>query len=179
MPPTRAHFDTFFKSLGLRHFSSDELLVNVGPHADRPNNPLPAKTLWPNIVPTILLLDALRSELGKSIVITSAFRGPAYNTAIGGRPTSQHQDFRAIDFKCSGRSPVACARVLRSWRGRPFSSPVSLDLVSKHAPLAAAGLKVNKTAQGTAFVFSGGIGVYNTFVHVDCRGTNNNWSGAS
>ena len=179
MAPTRKQFDTFVKSLGLKHFSADELLVNVGQHTNRPNNPVPDRSLWPNIVPTILLLDALRAELGKAVKINSAYRGPAYNKAIGGRPASQHQDFRAIDFKCSGKLPATCAKLLRSWRGRPFYSPVSLDLVSEHAPLAEAGLKANKTAQGTAFVYSGGIGVYKTFVHVDCRGVNKDWSGAS
>ena len=178
MPPTRAQFNTFVKGLGLKHFSTDELLVKVGPHGDGPDNPLPDKTLWPNVVPAILVLDALRAELGKPIYITSAYRSPAYNKAVGGRARSQHQDFRAIDFECRGHSPTKCAKLLRSWRGRPFSCPVSLHLVRKHAPLVDAGLGVNTTAQGTAFVFRGGIGVYKTFVHVDCRGTNNSWSGS-
>ena len=163
----------------MKHFSSGELLVNVGVHSGRPNNPLPDKSLWSNIVPTILLLDALRAKLGKAVKINSAYRSPAYNKSIGGRPASQHQDFRAIDFKCSGHSPAKCAQLIRAWRGRPFYSPVSLVLRSKHAPLKPEGLKVNKTAQGTAIVFSGGVGVYKTFVHVDCRGANADWKGAS
>lgn len=32
---------------------------------------------------------------------------------------------------------------------------------------------------GTAFVFAGGVGVYDTFVHVDCRGVNQSWSGTT
>lgn len=179
MAGTRAQFNAFVGKLGLQHFSSDELLVKVGSMPGRPTNPRPDKQLWPNLVPTILVLDALRAELGRPITLLSVYRAPEYNKAVGGVEKSQHQDFRAIDFRCSGRSPSQMAEVLRSWRGRPFASPVPLKLVGKLAPLDTDGLKVNQTAQGLAFVFAGGIGVYNTFVHLDSRGINNNWTGSS
>jgi uncharacterized protein YcbK (DUF882 family) len=177
--PTRQQFNDYISSLGLVHFSSDELLVAVGPHDTRPDNPLPEEDLWPNVVPTVLMLDALRAEFGRPITITSAYRDVEYNRAVGGVTASQHLDFRALDFKCRGRSPEECANMLRSWRGRPFASPVTLPLVARRAGLSIDGLRVNETAQGTAFVFAGGLGTYQTFVHVDCRGTNRDWRGST
>lgn len=178
MSPTRAGFGSFFDTLGLRHFSRDEVLVAVGTHADRPDNPVPDEVMWRNAVPTLLVLDALRDELGRPIVLNSGFRAPDYNRAVGGGARSQHQDFRAFDFRCVGRSPDTCAEVLRRWRGKPFASPVPVNLRRRHAPLDVGGLRVNHTGQGTAFVFAGGIGTYDTFVHVDCRGMNHNWRGS-
>lgn len=179
MAPTREQFEGFVSGLELEHFTTDELLVAVGAHETRPHNPVPDTTLWPNIVPTILVLDALREDLGRPIRITSAFRDVDYNRAVGGGEASQHLDFRAIDFQCSARSPQECADRLRSWRGWPFTSPVSLRLVARLAGLSLEGLRVNTTAQGSAFVFTGGLGTYDTFVHVDCRGENRDWRGGA
>ena len=155
MPPTRADFTAFANALTLRHFSADEILANVGPHENRPENPVPEETLWANIAPTILLLDALRAELGASITINSGYRAPDYNRAIGGTARSQHQDFRALDFRCAAGTPDEWATIIRLWRVRPFTSPVPLPVVPVHAPLELSGLRVSDTAQGTAFVYAG------------------------
>tara|TARA_R100001198_G_C5024053_1_gene93131 strand:- start:39 stop:422 length:384 start_codon:yes stop_codon:yes gene_type:complete len=47
-------------------------------------------------------LDALREELGRPLIITSAYRHPAHNSAIGGAPNSPHTLGRAVDIQCMG-----------------------------------------------------------------------------
>lgn len=52
-------------------------------------------------------LRRLQTFLGKipfPITVTSAYRSPAVNTAIGGSPTSQHSNGLAVDFSTPGMS---------------------------------------------------------------------------
>lgn len=49
-------------------------------------------------------LDKVREAFGKAIIVTSGFRSPRLNKAIGGAPDSQHMkgqaaDIRPVDFK--------------------------------------------------------------------------------
>jgi len=43
--------------------------------------------------------EAIRALWGKRITILSAYRTPAYNKAVGGRPKSQHVEGRALDLQ--------------------------------------------------------------------------------
>lgn len=47
-------------------------------------------------------LQPLREKLGKPIVVSSGYRSPALNAAIGGVNTSQHSLGHAVDFECIG-----------------------------------------------------------------------------
>ncbi|MGR3421449.1 MAG: D-Ala-D-Ala carboxypeptidase family metallohydrolase [Paracoccus sp. (in: a-proteobacteria)] len=105
---SREEFDTFFSSLGLVYFQPHELLVMGGSNASGPckgKNGIPPKSLWPNMVPTILALDEIRGILGYSVRTTSVYRSPEYNECLrvtlgnsGVAKFSQHLSFRAIDF---------------------------------------------------------------------------------
>ena len=44
------------------------------------------------------VLEPIRAKFGGPIVITSGYRDPKYNAAIGGVPTSQHVKGEACDF---------------------------------------------------------------------------------
>lgn len=145
-----ADFDAFIKSLGLKHFGTDEFLVLGGAH-NTPGGPcqgknsFPPRNLWTRIAATARVLDHLRDRLGKSIVITNAYRAPAYNACIPGSATSsQHMQFTALDFQVRGMSAPDVAHALRWLRDKER-------------------------------LFSGGIGRYNTFTHVDTRGANATW----
>lgn len=48
------------------------------------------------------VLQPLREALGRPIIITSGYRSPAVNAAIGGAGTSQHVIGQAADFKVPG-----------------------------------------------------------------------------
>lgn len=143
-------FTEFIGSLSLPDFSPDEFLVLGGSHSGSGpcggKNSYPPKALWPNLSATARVLQALRTDLGRSIRITNAYRAPAYNACIGGASGSQHKVFKACDFAVQGMAPSTVAIRLREMRDNES-------------------------------LFVGGVGTYNTFVHVDTRGYNATWTG--
>ena len=50
------------------------------------------------------VLDPLREEYGKPIIVNSGFRSPALNKAVGGSASSDHMQGRAADI--TGGSPA-------------------------------------------------------------------------
>ena len=147
--PDYADFDAFIRSLNLANFGTDEFLVLGGAHKTpggpcAGKNTYPPRNLWNNIIQTAWILDHLRDRLGKPLVITNAYRSPAYNACIDGATNSQHMKFAALDFKVPGMNAAEVAMALRWLR--------------------------DKEGQ-----FKGGIGRYNSFVHVDTRGVAATW----
>lgn len=66
-----------------------------------PGQPLafPPRQYLPNIIPTILRVYLpLRYAAGVAFRITSGYRPPDYNEAVGGTPGSRHQSNQGIDF---------------------------------------------------------------------------------
>lgn len=88
------------------------------------------------------VLQKIRTHFEKSVTITSAYRTPGRNKAVGGQTYSQHLYGKAADIKVKGVSPKTVAAY-----------------VEKIMPK------------------SGGIGIYNSFVHVDVRSTKSRWNG--
>jgi uncharacterized protein YcbK (DUF882 family) len=88
------------------------------------------------------VLQKIRTHFGKSVTITSAYRTPTKNKAVGGQTYSQHLYGKAADIKVKGVTPKKVAAY-----------------VEKIMPK------------------SGGIGIYNSFVHVDVRSTKARWNG--
>lgn len=113
-------FRDFMAPLRLRHFQPQEFLAlgsgHFGSGAAHGLNTAPPESLWPNIVPTALVLDALRDRLGAPLRINSAYRSPAYNSAIGGESRSWHMQFRACDITADGVSPQKVADTARKMR---------------------------------------------------------------
>jgi len=139
-------FQSFFaeRLSDISHFKWHELLVKGASNRTNGLNTDPPRELWTNIAPTVRVLEKLRQEIGKPVVLTSVYRSPSYNASVGGARRSQHKEFCAIDFKVVGAGgPSDWARILRRYRDNG--------------------------------VFRGGVGLYNTFVHVDTRGYNANW----
>lgn len=58
------------------------------------------------------VLDPLRRHLGKPIRVTSAYRSPAVNRAVGGAATSQHMAGEAADIKVDGLQPEEVASAI-------------------------------------------------------------------
>jgi uncharacterized protein YcbK (DUF882 family) len=54
-------------------------------------------------------MEAVRSLLGVPLDVTSWYRAPAVNKAVGGSPTSDHVTGWAVDFRARGRDAKACA----------------------------------------------------------------------
>ena len=56
------------------------------------------------------VLQKIRTHFGKSVTITSAYRTPTHNKAVGGQAYSQHLYGRAADIKVKGIAPKTVAK---------------------------------------------------------------------
>lgn len=59
-------------------------------------------------------LETLRTHIGGPIFITSGFRSPAHNRAVGGSPSSDHPKGFAVDIQRPGIEPQKVYARLRS-----------------------------------------------------------------
>lgn len=57
----------------------------------------------------VAVLQKIRTHFGKAVTITSAYRTPTKNKAVGGTAYSQHLYGRAVDIKISKITPAAVA----------------------------------------------------------------------
>ena len=57
----------------------------------------------------VKILQKIRNHFGKSVTITSAYRTPTKNKAVGGTLYSMHQYGKAADIKVSSVSPKKVA----------------------------------------------------------------------
>ena len=107
---------------------------------------IPDQLLW-NILPTIRVLQELRSKYDKPIFIESSYSSPAYNKLVKGKKKSLHLDFNAFDFTVEGKEDLA-------------SLFLQLDIWDKEYHF-----------KFLPKVGSMGIGFYeNRFIHLDTRG---------
>ena len=144
-PKFRETFSEWFDRQGIKNFSAREFTSYFEVKRRGAQNMEPPRSMWANILPTIRIVDALRDAVGKPITLTSSYRCPAYNQAIGSGAASrsQHLQFRALDIKVKGMDS-----------GRVYDRLLALRR---------AGLWV------------GGLGKYKTFTHIDTRGKNASW----
>lgn len=156
LPEPHADLEQFVDGLRLRHFSAREFTPCWTRERGGVTNCCPSETLWPNIVPTLVVLDELREEIGQPITLLSTYRSPRYNAAMDGEPNSYHLRFMACDFT-AGCGASALHAACREMRGRLFRMP----------------------GNGSPFRWDGGLGLYvkSNFVHLDCRSTPANWRG--
>ncbi len=150
-------FAQWFARMGFRNFTTSEVAVYFSRTRGSVRNSAPPRHLWHRIVPTLRVVDDLRDSFGKPCTITSSYRSPAYNRAVGSSnppdprkpagPGSQHPRFAALDLRVSGVSARRVYERLLKWRreGR----------------------------------FTGGLGLYvsSRFVHIDTRPYNAAWRG--
>ena len=90
-------------------------------------------------------LQFLRTHLGRSIKINSAYRSPEHNESIGGVKNSQHVLGKASDIVVAGLTTTEVYAVIE-------------ELIGKGDML------------------QGGLGLYNSFVHYDIRGSRARWN---
>ena len=57
----------------------------------------------------VAVLQKVRNHFGKAVTITSAYRTPGRNKAVGGEKYSQHLYGRAADIKVKGIAPKTVA----------------------------------------------------------------------
>lgn len=131
--------------LDLQHFSPKEFLVLGGQNGFGPcaaKNKRPPQELWPNILATARVLAELRSRLNSAVVLSSVYRSPEYNACLPGSASGSLH----MEFRAAD---FTC----RDGNGSVYWATKLKEMRDEG-------------------VFRGGIGVYQTFVHVDTRGRN-------
>lgn len=88
----------------------------------------------------IAVLELIRLRFRKPVTITSGYRCPVHNKAIGGSPNSKHLSGIAADIKVNGVAP---------YRVFDFIDDIFPD--------------------------SYGVGLYNSWVHIDVRSNRGRW----
>lgn len=114
---------------------------------DRNQTEVP-QDLIPNVEKLALNLQKLRDFIDQPIDLNSAFRTPAHNEQEGGGTKSQHLLALAGDINCTELN----------WSPRQIA-------------------KIIESLIELKIMDQGGIGVYKTFVHYDCRGKKARWNG--
>ena len=95
------------------HFSLDELTQSETALRKGIANVPDAETIE-NLKILAQGLERVRALLGHPMYITSAYRGPKLNSAIGGSKTSAHVEGFAADFVCPGfGSPKDVCKAIR------------------------------------------------------------------
>lgn len=95
-----------------KNFSLDEFLVSEKAAALGIRNAPTAEHLKRLTTVTAPGMQIIRDALGRSIVITSAYRNPTVNRAVGGTPTSAHPQGWAVDSRAAGLSLLEYARFI-------------------------------------------------------------------
>jgi len=94
------------------HFSLDQLVYSETALARGIDNSPPGESLK-NLRRLAYGLEQVQALLEKPLAISSGYRCPALNTAVGGSPGSQHVGGLAADFTCEAFGPpLAVARAI-------------------------------------------------------------------
>lgn len=99
---------------GIRHFSAAEI-APVGRLSDGETGTAliaPTVDVLRNAIELARLLDRLRDRVGRPVKVTSWYRDPAYNKAVGGVWNSMHVTGGAADVQVRGISPRDVARAI-------------------------------------------------------------------
>lgn len=98
------------------HFSLEEMTRSETAIRKGIDNNAPADIL-DNLTFTAMGLERIRSRLGKPIYISSAYRSPKLNAAVGGSATSDHMQGLAADFTCPEYgSPRDVCKAIQRWK---------------------------------------------------------------
>src|SRR5437879_2291979 len=94
------------------HFSLEEFTLSSTALAlGIENKPLPEHLV--NLQNLAEKMEAVRALFNKVIEITSAYRNPQVNKAVGGVPNSAHALGHAADFHVHGLDDLSAAKVIR------------------------------------------------------------------
>jgi len=92
------------------------------------DNSLPIE-LYQNVRLTAVWMEKVRNVLGsKSIIVSSWYRSPALNAAVGGSNTSEHTKGTAIDFVCPKfGTPVDIVKKLANLENKIYFNQLILE----------------------------------------------------
>ena len=96
------------------HFTLEEMTASQEA-ARRGIDNTPSEQIIANLRVMCDKLEAVREFLGRPMIVSSGYRCPELNTAIGGAPNSAHMTGFAVDFICPAfGSPVAVCRAIEN-----------------------------------------------------------------
>lgn len=93
-------------NFSLCEFEDSQTAVRLGI-----DNKIPAN-LIPNVQKVANTLQKIRNDLGLPISISSGYRCPELNKAIGGATKSDHMTASAVDFNVKGMTPFEVCKYL-------------------------------------------------------------------
>ncbi len=97
---------------GVKNFSAKELtwLAKAKP---TPRSDMPPRELWADLIKVAKLAQKIRDIYGEPLWVSSCWRPPWYNEAVGGAKASQHEHAAAIDLNPipSSRTPARARRL--------------------------------------------------------------------
>ena len=121
------NYEEFIEGLSLKHFQPEEVTIQGERWRGNQQNSLPPENKWEAIVPTLWIADLARRQLGFSLTITSAYRSPDYNKAVGGAVRSQHLANTALDLIPSkGRVKQLYDQLIAMRQGGAFRGGVGI-----------------------------------------------------
>lgn len=144
-----ADFDAFIKSLGLKNFATDEFLILGGSHST-PGSACAGKNTYPP--------RGLWTHIAKSAQVIDHLRDRL------GKPIAITNAYRAPSYN-------ACIGGAKGSQHMKFNA-LDFKVSGMAAPDVAQALRWLRDKEG---FFKGGIGRYNSFTHIDTRGTNATW----
>ena len=94
-----------------KHFTLDELTASQTAARRRIDNQPPMAVLE-NLTRIAALLEQVRAAVGRPVIVSSGYRSPALNTAVGGARNSAHVLGLAADITVPGMAPKALAKAI-------------------------------------------------------------------
>ncbi|MFZ2950938.1 MAG: D-Ala-D-Ala carboxypeptidase family metallohydrolase [Desulfuromonadaceae bacterium] len=91
------------------HFTTEEFIKSSTATRRGINNAIPGPLLG-NAKMMAEALEKIRAHYGKPMVVTSCYRSPELNKAVGGSKTSSHCHALAADFTVTGESNIDVCR---------------------------------------------------------------------
>lgn len=106
------------------HFDLSEFTVSQYAARHGIDNTIPPEMVWNVVRLCDKVLEPLRVDLKRPVIVTSGYRCREVNDGIGGSPSSAHLDARAADIIVPGMSSAAICRIIREMR-LPFDQLIN------------------------------------------------------
>jgi len=84
---------------------------HISEFACKDNTAVPPE-LMPNVKKLADQLQVIRDTIGAPLYISSSYRTPSHNKAVGGAKNSQHLQAKAADISINGKTPKQLARII-------------------------------------------------------------------
>ena len=111
----------FIQKLRLRNITPRMVLAPHFKTRGSVQNSLPPKSYWEKMAPTLKIVDKMVTRIGSPLKeVTSAYRSPRYNRAVGGKSRSYHMQNMACDIQFRGISPYHVAYVAKQFRDQGY-----------------------------------------------------------